>query len=176
MKSKGLIQVYTGEGKGKTTVAVGLACRARGHNLRVCYICFHKDPEKWEQGEHKTLEKVGVDVFKFAKNHPRFHKGVTDEEVRQGCLEGIEFIQKVYKQNKYDVLILDEINISLKEGFLKEKELLKILDSKPKEVELILTGRGATKAVMEKADLVSEIKKIKHHFDSGMCAKKGVEY
>ena len=65
---KGLIQIYTGDGKGKTTAAVGLACRARGHGLKVGYIYFHKDPEKWEYGEHKILKEVGVDTFGFAKN------------------------------------------------------------------------------------------------------------
>lgn len=70
----GLIQIYTGDGKGKTTAAVGLACRGRSHNLKVCYIYLHKNPEKWEYGEHKILKKIGVDIFGFAKTHPFCNK------------------------------------------------------------------------------------------------------
>lgn len=176
MKAKGLIQIYTGDGKGKTTAAVGLACRARGQGLKVCYIYFHKDPEKWGCGELKVLEKLGVTVKGFAKKHPHFNKKVTPKDVRKEYLEGLKFIKKVYKENKYDILILDEINISLRDGFLKEEEALDILNFKPEKLELILTGRGATKKIIKKADLASEIKKIKHPYDSGMKGRKGIEY
>jgi cob(I)alamin adenosyltransferase len=176
MRRKGFIQIYTGNGKGKTTAAVGLAVRARGHDLKVCYIYFHKDPEKWEYGEHRVLEKLGVDVFGFAKKHPHFYKDVSREEIRRECLEGLGFIKKVYKQNKYDILILDEINISLRDGFLKEEEVLGILDSKPEGLELVLTGRGAPEKIIKRADLVSEIKNIKHPFDKGIKGREGIEY
>lgn len=176
MRRKGLIQVYTGDGKGKTTAAVGLAARARGHNLRVCYIYFLKSPEKWEYGEHRNLEKLGVDVIGFAKKHPHFYKDVPREEVRKECLAGLEFINKVYREGRYDILILDEINISLSQGFLKEEEVLEILDRKPEDLELILTGREAAPKIIEKADLVSEIQKIKHPYDLGVPSRKGIEY
>ena len=176
MKTKGLIQVYTGDGKGKTTAAVGLACRARGQGLKVCYVYFHKDPEKWGYGELKILEKLGVTVKGFAKKHPHFYKKVTPKDVRKKCLEGLKFVKKVYEENEYDILILDEIIISLRDGFLKEKEILDALSSKPEKLELILTGRDATKKIIKKADLVSEIKKIKHPYDSGMKGRKGIEY
>lgn len=173
MEKKGLIQVYTGEGKGKTTAALGLACRARGHNLRVCYIYFHKDPGKWEYGEHRILKKLGIETIGFAKKHPHFYKKMDPNEVRRECLEGLEFIKKVYQENKYDIFILDEINISLRDGFLKEEEILDILKTKPENLELILTGRGATQKIIEQADLVSEITKIKHPYDLGV--KRGKE-
>jgi cob(I)alamin adenosyltransferase len=96
--------------------------------------------------------------------------------MRLKCLKGINFIKKLYTQNKYDLLILDEINIGLRDKFLKEKEVLEILKTKPNKLELVLTGRGATKAIIKKADLVSEIKKIKHPYDSGIQARKGIEY
>lgn len=176
MKRKGLIQIYTGEGKGKTTAAAGLACRARGHNLRVCFIYFHKDPDKWGYGEIRTLQKMGVDVFGFAKEHPHFFKNADPDKIRNECLEGLKFIKKVFKEKKYDILILDEINISLRSGFLKEEEILNILNSKPKDLELILTGRGTTEKMIKKADLVSEIKKVKHPFDTGIKGRKGIEY
>ena len=91
-------------------------------------------------------------------------------------MEALEFIKKIYQQNKYDILILDEILISLYDGFLTGKELLEILNLKPKNLELVLTGRGATKKIIEKADLVSEIKKTKHPYDLGIQGRKGIEY
>jgi len=176
MQRKGLVQVYTGDGKGKTTAAIGLACRARGHNLKVCYVSFQKDPEKWGCGEHKVLKKLGVDVFGFAKKHPHFYKNIDPDDIRRECLKGVEFIKKIYQEKKYDVLILDEINIALCNGFLKEKEILDLMEKKPKNLELVLTGRNATKKIMEKADLVSEVKKTKHPYDSGVKGRKGIEY
>ncbi|MEW6419842.1 MAG: cob(I)yrinic acid a,c-diamide adenosyltransferase [Nitrospirota bacterium] len=176
MRRKGFIQIYTGNGKGKTTAAVGLAVRARGHDLKVCYIYFHKDPEKWEYGEHRVLEKFGVDVFGFAKKHPHFHKEIDPADIRKECLEGIEFIKRIYQEKKYNILILDEIIISLRDRFLKEEEVLGILDSKPEDLELILTGRGAPEKIIKRADLVSEIKKIKHPFDKGIKGREGIEY
>lgn len=176
MRRKGFIQIYTGDGKGKTTAAVGLAVRARWHDLKVCYVYFHKDPEKWEYGEHRVLEKLGVDVFGFAKKHPYFHKGIDPADIRKECLEGMEFIKRIYQEKKYDILILDEIIISLRDGFLKEEEVLGILDSKPEDLELILTGRGAPEKIIKRADLVSEIKNIKHPFDKGIKGREGIEY
>lgn len=176
MERKGLIQVYTGNGKGKTTSAVGLAVRARGHNLNVCYIYFHKDPKRWGYGEHKILKKLGIDVFEFAKEHPHFYKKIDKNYMRKECLKGLGFIKKIYKENKYDILILDEINISLRDEFLKEEEVLEILRTKPENLELVLTGRNAHKKIIEKADLVSEIKKIKHPYDSGIYGRKGIEF
>jgi len=172
---KGLIEVYTGDGKGKTTAVIGLACRATGHNLKVCYIYFHKNPERWGYGEFKILEKIGVDIFGFAKEHPHFDK-VEKEKLREECLKGIEFIKKIYEEKKYDVIICDEILISLRDGFLNEEEIIKIMEEKPENIELVLTGRYITKKIIEKADLVSEIKKIKHPYDKGIKSRKGIEF
>jgi cob(I)alamin adenosyltransferase len=174
-KRQGLIQVYSGNGKGKTTAAVGLACRARGHALKVCYIYFHKEPQKWNYGEHKILKAIGVDIFGFAKRHPHFFK-ISQEKVRQECLKALAFIKKLYQENNYQLLILDEINISLRDGFLKAEEVLEILETKPRELEIVLTGRGAPRAIIKKADLVSEIKEIKHPYQKGIKRRKGIEY
>ena len=95
VKRRGLIQVYTGDGKGKTTAAIGLACRACGHNLKVCYVCFHKDPKRWGCGEVRVLKNLGVDVYEFAKKTPRFYKNIDPDDIRKECLEGIKFIKKV---------------------------------------------------------------------------------
>lgn len=176
MQTKGLIHIYTGQGKGKTTSAVGLAIRAIGHGLKICYLYFHKDPQKWDYGEHRILEKLEVTIFGFAEKHPHFYKNISNDEIRRECLKGLEFVKKIYQENKYDILILDEIIISLRDEFLTEKEVLDILDLKPENLELILTGRGATDTIIEKADLVSQIKKIKHPYDSGIQRRIGIEY
>lgn len=172
---RGLIEVYTGDGKGKTSAVIGIVCRAKGHNLKVCYIYFHKNPEKWGYGEFKILKKIGVDVFGFAKEHPHFEK-VEKEKLREECLKGIEFIKKIYKEKNYDIVVCDEILISLRDGFLKEEEIIEIMEEKPENIELILTGRYITEKIIEKADLVSEIKKIKHPYDKGIKARKGIEF
>ena len=176
VKRKGFIQVYTGNGKGKTTAAVGLACRARGHGLKVCYISFHKDPKKWGCGEDKVLKKLGIAVFGFAKKHPCFDRNTDPGDIRRECLKGVQFIEKVYREKRYDILILDEINISVREGFLKENEVLDLLERKPENLELVLTGRNAARKIIKKADLVSEIRKIKHPYDLGLKGRKGIEY
>ncbi len=96
--------------------------------------------------------------------------------MRKECMEGLELIRKIYKEDRYELLILDEINISLRDGFLKEEEILKILKAKPFRMELVLTGRGATASICKEADLVSEIKNVKHPFNSGMPPRKGIDY
>ncbi|MDI6751861.1 MAG: cob(I)yrinic acid a,c-diamide adenosyltransferase [bacterium] len=173
---KGLIQVYTGDGKGKTTAAIGLAVRARGQGLSVGYIYFYKEPGAWDYGEIRVLEKLGVDTFGFAQKHPHFYKDVSFEEMRKESLAGLEFIKKLYGENKYDLLILDEINISIRDGFLKEKEVLEIMEIKPEGLELVLTGRGATQKITEKAELVSRIEEIKHPYNTCIERRKGIEY
>lgn len=172
---KGLIQIYTGEGKGKTTAALGLVCRSFGHNLRVCYIYFHKEPEVYGYGEHHTLKKLGVQTYGFAKKYRCFNKN-PEKDMRNECLEGIKVIKEIYQEDRYDILILDEILISLRDKLLKEEEILEIMELKPEGLELILTGRGATEAIMKRADMVSEIKKIKHPYDEGIQAREGIEY
>lgn len=173
---KGLIQVYTGKGKGKTTAVVGLACRARGHNLKICYISFFKDSERRQHGEYKILRKLGIKLYAFAVKHPRFHKEVVKKNVRKECLSGLKFIKTLYKKSEYDILILDEILIAVRDGFIKGGEILEILKSKPEHMELVLTGRGASQEIIQKADLVSDIKKVKHPLDLGIRARKGIEY
>lgn len=174
--SRGLIQIYTGKGKGKTTAACGLALRAIAHQLKVGYIHFHKNPVKWDYGELKILKNLGVDIYGFAQKHPHFYKNASREEVRQQCLEGLRFIKTIYQKDKYDILILDEIIISLRDGFIKEEELLEIFKSKPEKLELILTGRGVSRRISQKADLVSKIINVKHPYSTGCLKRKGIEY
>ena len=176
MKQKGLIQVYTGDGKGKSTAAIGQAVRAAGHGFKVGFVSFFKDPEVFGYGEYKSLQKIGIKTFLFAKKHPHFYEEIDLDEVRQECCNGVEFIKELFQDQSWDMLILDEIDIAMRDGFLKEEEVLSLLEAKPERLELVLTGRGATERIMEKADLVSEVKEVKHPYDQGVRSREGIEY
>jgi cob(I)alamin adenosyltransferase len=176
MKKKGLIQVYTGTGKGKSTAAIGQAVRAAGHGFKVGFISFFKDPEAFGDGEYRSLQKLGVKTFLFAKKHPHFYKELNPDDVRRQCSEGLEFIKGLFQEPSWDMLVLDEINIAVRDGFLKEAEVLALLEAKPEKLELVLTGRGATQKIIEKADLVSEMREVKHPYNQGIKSREGIEY
>ena len=176
MLKKGIIQIYTGCGKGKTTAAVGQTVRARGQGLKASFVYFHKDSDKQKSGEMKILKKIGVDIFCFAKKHPYLNKKSSRSCLKVKCTEALDFIRDVLFKKKYDIIVLDEVNIAMRDCFINENELMKLLRNKPKKLELILTGRDAPKKLIEYADLVSKIKKIKHPYDSGMKMRKGIEY
>jgi len=173
---KGLIQIYTGPGKGKSTAAIGQAVRAAGHGLKVGLVTFFKDPEAFGYGEYKSLEKLGIKSFLFAKKHPHFYKELNPDDVRQECSRGLEFIRELFHDSSWDMLVLDEINIAVRDGFLKEEEVLSLMEAKPEKLELVLTGRGITDKIIEKADLVSEVKEVKHPYSQGIKSREGIEY
>jgi cob(I)alamin adenosyltransferase len=176
MKEKGLIQVYTGDGKGKTTAAIGQAVRAAGHGFKVGLVSFFKDPEAFGSGEHRSLERLGVKTFLFAKKHPHFYKELNPDDVSRKCSRGLEFVKELFQDSSWDLLVLDEINIAVRDGLLKEEEVLSLMEAKPENLELILTGRGVTKKIIEKADLVSEVREVKHPFSQGVRSREGIEY
>jgi len=176
MSKKGLIQVYTGGGKGKSTAAIGQAVRAAGHGFKVGLVSFFKDPEAFGYGEHKSLEKLEIKTFLFARKHPHFYKELNPDLVCQECSKGLEFIKELYQDPSWDMLILDEINIAVRDGFLKEEEVLSLLETKPEKLELVLTGQGVTEKIMEKADLVSEVREVKHPYSQGIKSRQGIEY
>jgi cob(I)alamin adenosyltransferase len=176
MEKKGLIQIYTGAGKGKSTAAIGQAARAAGHGFKVGFLSFFKDPEAFGYGEYKSLEKLGIKTFLFAKKHPHFYKELNPDDVCQECSKGLEFIKELFQDPSWDMLVLDEINIALRDGFLKEEDVLSLLDAKPEKLELVLTGRGMTEKIAEKADLVSEVREVKHPYSCGIKSRKGIEY
>jgi len=173
---EGLIQVYTGDGKGKSTAAIGQAVRAAGHGFKVGFVSFFKDPEVFGYGEFESLQKLGIRTFLFARRHPHFYKKISLDEVREECLKGIEFVKELFHDQSWDMLVLDEIDIAVRDGFLREEEVLSLLEAKPEKLELVLTGRGATEKIIEKADLVSEIKEIKHPYEQGIGSREGIEY
>ncbi len=173
---KGLIQVYTGPGKGKTTAAIGQAIRAIGHGMNVEIVYFYKMPSEWGYEELDILEDLNVEIHGFAKKHPHFYENSKAGEMRKKTLEGVKYVKKIFDEKNPDMLILDEILIGIRDGFLNEKELIDLLEKKPEGIELILTGRGATENIIEKADLVSKVKKIKHYSDEGVPSRPGIEF
>jgi len=175
LEEKGLIQIYTGDGKGKTTASIGQAIRARGHKFKVCFVYFFKNLQDFPHGEVEVMKGLGIEIINFVPQHPHFYKNISPEGTREKCLEALESIKEIFKKN-YDLVILDEILIALRDGFLKEKEILGLLEKKPESLEIILTGRGATKKIIERADLVTQMKKIKHPFHRGVKERRGTEY
>jgi cob(I)alamin adenosyltransferase len=176
MKKKGLIQVYTGNGKGKSTAAIGQAVRAAGHGFKVGFISFFKDPDVFGYGEYRSMEKLGIQTFLFARKHPHFYRDLNRDEVREECSQGLEFIGGLLRDGSWDMLVLDEINIALRDGFLREDDVLSLLAAKPETMELVLTGRGVPERILEKADLVSEVREIKHPYSQGVKSREGIEY
>lgn len=172
----GLIHIYTGTGKGKTTAAVGLAVRALGAGLKVCYSSFHKNPDKYGYHEIKNLEKLGAKILIFAKGHPHLDKRLDENVIKQDTVTGIAELTKLLANEQFDLLIMDEILISVRDSYLCENDLLDFVKNKPLNLELVLTGRGATNALIECADYVSEIQKIKHPYDKGITSRKGIEF
>jgi len=171
---KGLIQVYTGNGKGKSTAAFGLALRASGHGLKSIIIQFMKQGNTY--GEHFAIEKIeNMEIVSFGK--PKFinFKNPTKEDFEL-VKEAFDFSNKAISSGDYDIVILDEINIALHFKLLNLEDAIKMLKNKPENVEVVLTGRSAPQEIIEVADLVSEIVEIKHPYQKGICAREGIEY
>jgi cob(I)alamin adenosyltransferase len=174
MMEKGLIQVYTGAGKGKTTAAIGQAMRACGHGLKVIMIQFMKG--KINYGELKTaqslpnfsIEQYGLPTF--------VEKGNPSEEDLRLAQEGFARAKETIRSGEFDLVILDEINVAVDYGLLPLDEVLKLMKERPPTVELILTGRYAHPQIARMADLVTEMVDIKHHYDRDVQARKGIEY
>ncbi len=175
MKDKsnfGMIHIYTGNGKGKTTAALGLAMRAVGHDFRVGIIHFMKI---WDYGEVNSLKKLGVDLFRYGTTElidPKNPSPIDFEEADKAVSKAEELMEK----ENYDILILDEVNVALSFNLIPLERVLNLLNKKPEGLELILTGRKCPKELIDKADLVSSIDEIKHPYQKGIEARKGIEF
>jgi cob(I)alamin adenosyltransferase len=169
---KGYIQVYTGNGKGKTTAALGLAIRAAGAGLKVFIAQFIK---MGEYSEIKALKRFNdlITVEQFGTG--RFIKGKPSDSDIEAARKGLEKIKAVFASNQYNVVIMEEANVAAKLGLLSVEDMLEIMIDKPKDVELVITGRGADSRIIEKADLVTEMKEVKHYFQKGVKARIGIE-
>ena len=169
---KGYVQVYTGNGKGKTTASLGLIMRALGHDFKV-YVGQFMKGQKY--GELNVLEKLGVLVERFGTETCILSPDdITDLDIIK-AKEGYKRVEEVLLSKEYDIVILDEINVSTFFNLITPEEILHLIDIKPKETELILTGRYAPKEVIERADLVTEMKEIKHYYNDGVMGRKGIE-
>lgn len=167
-----MIQVYTGEGKGKTTASVGLSVRARGRGKRVLFVQFLKTEEA---GELEMMKALGIDVLRYDDvRSPLFYPDVDIENMGKRVRQYLKDILK--KINYYDLVVIDEFNNLLKTGILTEKEALEFIDSFPPDRELVLTGRGATEKINDRADYVTYFKLIKHPHQKGLKAREGIEY
>ena len=168
----GYIQVYTGDGKGKTTAALGLALRAAGAGLRVCIIQFMKGAETSEIAALRKLDDL-ITVRRYGRTG--FVEGAPeDEDIRLAC-EGLEEAERAVVSGEYNVVILDEANVAVNLGLFSVSDLLRLMDRKPEQVELVITGRKADPQVIERADLVTEMSEIKHYYHKGVSARKGIE-
>ncbi len=179
-KERGLVQVYTGKGKGKTTAAVGLAVRALGWGKRV-YVCQFLKPAGVKSGEMCLMEKFPEQLrWERIENGWPLTKGGPSKEVREKIRAAIAeiwpSIVKAVSEREYDLVILDEINCCLSEGLIEFSALQELFTSKHPQLELILTGRGASPELIQAADLVSEVLDIKHPYSKGTIARKGIEY
>ena len=169
---RGYIQVYTGNGKGKTTAVLGLALRAAGAGHRVFIAQFIKQRRC---SEHKALERFSdlVTIMRYGRGF-LMGKGPGKADL-EAAANGFKEVRDIIESKKYDVVILDEINIALHYGLISVEELLDVMDKKPLGVELVLTGRYADSRIIEKADLVTEMKDIKHYSTRGVKARAGIE-
>lgn len=171
---KGLVQVYTGNGKGKTSAAFGLALRAIGRGLKVYVIQFIKGG--FDYGELYIVDKLpNIKLKAFGRGRFVTEKppGKKDVELAQ---EALALAEEVVKSGEYDIVILDEVNVALNLKLISLEEVLESIKNKPKHVELVLTGRYAPSEIIQIADLVTEMQEIKHPYKKGSQARKGIEY
>lgn len=169
---KGYVQVYTGNGKGKTTAAIGLSLRAAGAGLKVFILQFMK---MGDYSEIKALKKFSDLITVEQYGAGRFVKGQPSPEDIEAAKKGLERAKAVIAAGEYDVVLLEEANVAVMCGLFPVDELLELIRIKPDNVELIITGRGAVTEVIEKADLVTEMKEIKHYYQKGVKARVGIE-
>lgn len=177
MPEKGLVIVYTGKGKGKTTAALGIVLRAVGHGYKVGMIQFIKG--EWYYGELTSSKRLEPEFELIAAG--RGFVGIIDddhpiEEHEKAAKDAIEVAKQKIASGDYDIMILDEINYAVKLNLISQEDILDVIAAKPEKTSLVLTGNYVPKAVMDAADLVTEMREIKHPYQRGMKAKKGVDF
>jgi cob(I)alamin adenosyltransferase len=172
---KGCIQVYTGEGKGKTTASVGLAVRARGSDLRVIFVQFVKGGSM--SGELAMLRKLGVEVVRTAeKNSGLMTTGGLTEEDYAAAAEAWKIAENAISSGNYDLVICDEINVAMHYNMIKTNDVIHTLTNRPESVEVVCTGRNVPELISDMADLITEMKPHKHPYQQGIPARRGIEF
>jgi cob(I)alamin adenosyltransferase len=173
----GIVIVYTGNGKGKTTASLGVALRAIGHGLRVCMVQFIKG--EWHYGELNSIKKLEPD-FELIVAGKGFIGIIDDdhafEEHVRAAKTALDIVEQKISLDTFDIIILDEINYALHLGVLQLADVMKILQNRPKHLSLILTGNHACEEIITLADLVTEMKEIKHPYKKGIKAKRGIDF
>ena len=169
---RGLTLVYTGDGKGKTTAALGQTVRAAGHGMKVVIIQFIKGDSLC--GEHLFAAKYHQ--FEIIQLNTRSSFNMSLEELRLTTSQTFDLAEETIASGIYDMVVLDEIMIALNKGLISEAQVLDLIAKKPEKMELILTGRGAPKKIIEKADIVTEMKEVKYPFTKDYIAQRGIEY
>jgi len=172
--TKGLVEIFTGSGKGKTSAALGVILRALGHGLRVHIIFFMKG--NFPYGERNMLPQLpNVSFQSFGHEHFVDPQNVKVEE-REQASEALQAARAAIDSGKFDLVVLDEVNVAVAWKLIEVEDLLKLIDEKPQNVELILTGRHADQRLIERADLVTEMVEVKHPYQKGIKSRKGIEY
>lgn len=174
---RGLIIVYTGKGKGKTTAALGIVLRAVGHGMNVGMIQFIKG--EWYYGELTSSKRLEPEFELIAAG--KGFVGIIDDDHQiqdhqKAAKQAVALAKEKLASEEYDVLILDEINYAVKLKLITEQDIFDIMSAKPEKTSIVLTGNYATEGVIEKADLVTEMREIKHPYQSGIKAKKGIDF
>lgn len=180
-KTWGLIQVYTGNGKGKTTAALGLAMRAAAAGKKVAWVAFDKGGET-HYSERKIIRERIPEIDFFATgldridpDTGRFRFGVTPEDVEEGK-RALGIVSGILATGTHDLLVLDEVNTSTRLGMLEAEAVLALLNAKPASLEVVLTGRDAPEPFCAAADLVTEMRPIKHYYQQGIAAREGLDF
>lgn len=179
MLEKGLVQIYTGDGKGKTTAALGLALRAAGQGNKVLIYQFLKPPclNTGEQNAISSLPSIKIESLDIQWDMAKSPKDPKAISTAQTAIhEAIGQLAKAAAKREFDVLILDEIIYCIAKGLAGIEDLKKVIEGRDPHIEIILTGRGATPELIARADLVTEMRSIKHPFDNGTAARKGIEF
>jgi len=175
MAHKGLILLYTGDGKGKTTAALGQVLRAAGHGFKVAVIQFIKN--LGNTGEIKAAKKIFADHLEIYPMGTGFTWDAKDrEELQRAAGKGWELAKEKIDSGRYSMVILDELTYALNYGLLDQEEVIDFLAHKPEKLHIIITGRDASEKLIDLADLVTEMKEIKHPYKQGVKAAKGIEY
>ncbi|MCL2144306.1 MAG: cob(I)yrinic acid a,c-diamide adenosyltransferase [Endomicrobia bacterium] len=171
-----MIIVNTGDGKGKTTASIGQIVRALGHGFKVCLIQLFKGEVFY--GEQNILTKLeGLDFFSYAKKHPYCIKGVALEQVNRECIPAMEKLAELADSpKKYDMVVLEEFNIALRDGFIDKASFLELIKKLSQKSDIVVTGRSAPMELVEMADLVAEMREIKHPYQKGIAARRGIEF
>lgn len=177
----GMVHIYTGDGKGKTTAALGLAMRAVGAGFRVAWIAFDKGGVGYSERKaiaerfKGEIDFVATGLDRRDRSTGRFRSGATPED-KAGAERGSASAREALLSGRYQLVVLDEIVAAAAIGLLTEAQVLGLIAARPPNVELVLTGRGATPAMIAAADLVSEIREVKHYFHRGVTAREGIDF